>query len=139
MSENQTTPPAGAQTMNYAGAPVPATASDPKVRQWGMLCHLVALVGLLGNGIGFLLGPLVAWLVLRERDPFIDAQGKEAVNFQITMVIATAVCFPLVFVFVGLLLLPAIGVFDVVMVILASLKANQGESYRYPLTIRFLK
>jgi len=50
-----------------------------------MVCHLAALVGLLGNGIGFLLGPLVVWLFKKEDDPFIDEQGKEAVSFQIIM------------------------------------------------------
>ena len=55
------------------------------VYKWAMVCHLAALVGLLGNGIGFLLGPLVVWLFKNEDDPFIDEQGKEAVNFQITM------------------------------------------------------
>lgn len=108
-------------------------------RNWAMGCHLIALVGLLGNGLGFLIGPLIVWLVKREDDPFIDEQGKEAVNFQITMMGAIIVCVPLIFVGIGIVLMPLIGIFDVVMTIIAGVKAANGEHWRYPLTIRFLK
>ena len=108
-------------------------------RNWAMGCHLIALVGLLGNGLGFLVGPLIVWLVTREDDPFIDEQGKEAVNFQITMMGAIIVCVPLIFVGIGIALMPLIGIFDVVMTIIAGVKAANGEHWRYPLTIRFLK
>ncbi|NNF42061.1 MAG: DUF4870 domain-containing protein [Phycisphaerales bacterium] len=103
-----------------------------------MACHLLALVGLLGNGIGFLLGPLIGWLVKRESHPFIDEHGKEAVNFQLTMMIAFIVSALLVFVVIGLLLLPLLAILNVVLTIIAGLKASNGEHYRYPMTIRFL-
>jgi uncharacterized Tic20 family protein len=114
-------------------------APPREARQWAMGCHLVALVGLFGNGIGFLLGPLVMWLIKREDHPFIDDQGKEAVNFQLTMFIAIIVSVLLIFVVIGIILLPILGILNVVLVVVAAVKANNGESYRYPLTIRFLK
>jgi len=110
-----------------------------EVRNWAMGCHLIALVGLLGNGLGFLVGPLIVWLVKREDDPFIDEQGKESLNFQMTMMGAIILCVPLLFVFVGFVLMPLIGIFDVTMTIIASIKTADGEHWRYPLTIRFLK
>ena len=110
-----------------------------EVRNWAMGCHLIALVGLLGNGLGFLVGPLIVWLVKREDHPFIDEQGKESVNFQITMMGAIILCVPLLFVFIGVVVMPLIGIFDVVMTIIAGIKAANGEHWRYPLTIRFLK
>lgn len=104
-----------------------------------MLCHLAALVGLLGNGIGFLLGPLAVWLVKRDTDPFVDENGKEAVNFQITVLIAGAVSAVLVLVVIGILMLIVIGIAAVVLPIVVGLKARAGEVYRYPMTIRFIK
>ena len=106
---------------------------------WAMLCHLVALVGLLGNGVGFLLGPLVVWLLKREDDPFVDEQGKEAVNFQITMFIAALICAPFVLVLIGILFLIVIGLMMTIFPIIGAIKANEGESYRYPLSFRFIK
>lgn len=118
-----------------------AQASEiPKsARDWAMGCHLIALVGLLGNGIGFLLGPLILWLIKREDHPFINDQGKEAVNFQVTMMIAFLISALLVFVLIGIFLLPLLGIVDVVFTIIAGIKAANGEHYRYPFAIRFLK
>ena len=110
-----------------------------EAQNWAMGCHLIALVGLLGNGLGFLVGPLIVWLVKREEHPFIDEQGKESVNFQITMIGAIIVCVPLIFVGVGLFLMPLIGIFDVALTIIGGVKAANGEHWRYPLTIRFIK
>ena len=120
-------------------ADVTGEAKPKEARLWAMGCHLIALVGLLGNGIGFLIGPIVVWLIKREDHPFIDEQGKESVNFQITMMGAVILCIPLIFVAIGIVLMPLIGIFDVVMTIIAGIKAANGEHWRYPLTIRFIK
>jgi uncharacterized Tic20 family protein len=117
----------------------PAGELDREVRKWAMLCHLSALVGLLGNGIGFVLGPLVVWLIKKEDHPFIDQQGKEALNFQITMLLAAFVSALLILVLIGIFLLVAVGILMVVLPIVGAVKANDGEPYRYPLAIRFLK
>jgi uncharacterized Tic20 family protein len=112
---------------------------DKTVRNWAMGCHMIALVGLLGNGIGFVVGPMILWLIKREDHPFIDEQGKEAVNFQITMCIALFISALLIFVAIGIVLLPIVGIVDVVLTIIAGLKAANGEHYRYPFAIRFIK
>ena len=109
------------------------------VRNWAMLCHLSALVGLLGNGIGFFLGPLIVWLIKKEEHPFIDDQGKEAVNFQITMFIAFTIALVLSFVLIGIPLLLALGVLEIVFPIIAAVQASNGTHYRYPLALRFIK
>jgi uncharacterized Tic20 family protein len=110
-----------------------------EARQWAMGCHLIALVGLLGNGIGFVLGPLIMWLLKREDHPFIDEQGKESLNFQITMFIALLISGILALIFIGFVLLFIVGIVMTVFPIIAAIKANDGVHYRYPITIRFIK
>lgn len=103
------------------------------------LLHLSALVGLLGNGVGFVLAPLVFWLLKRDDNPFLDEQGKEAVNFQITMTLASIVAAVLIVLVVGIVLLPIVLLMMTVLPILAALRVRDGEDYRYPFTIRFIK
>ena len=110
-----------------------------EARKWAMICHIIALVGLLGNGIGFLLGPLIVWMLKKEEHPFIDEQGKEAVNFQITMFIAAFISALLVFVVVGIILLIIVGLLMTILPIIGAIKANDGEDFKYPLSIRFIK
>ncbi len=110
-----------------------------EARKWAMICHLSALIGLLGNGIGFLLAPLVIWLVKREDHPFVDEQGKEAVNFQITMFLALFVCIPLMLVVIGVILAVIVGFLMIIFPIIGAIKASDGESYRYPLSLRLIK
>ena len=123
--------------MNTYSEPL-ASGIPEEARTWAMICHLAALLGLLANGIGFLLGPLLVWLVKRKEHSFVDDQGKEAVNFQITMIIAFLIAGLLSLVVIGLLLLPVLALIEIVMPILAGLKANNGERYRYPFAIRLI-
>ena len=116
-----------------------AALSAQEALKWAMGCQLVALVGILGNGIGFLLGPLVLWLLKRDVDPFVDEQGKEAVNFQLTMLLAAFVSFVLVLVLIGFVLLLIVAIMMIVFPIIAAIKVSNGEHYRYPLAIRFIK
>ncbi len=117
-----------------------APAAIPRdARKWAMLCHIVALVGLLGNGIGFVLGPLLVWMIKKEDHPFVDEQGKEAVNFQITAIIAALVSGILCFILIGIPLLILVALGMIIFPIVAAVKTNDGEEYRYPLTIRFLQ
>lgn len=105
----------------------------------GMLCHLLALSGFLIPGVGNIVGPLVIWLMKKEAMPFVDSQGKESLNFQITITIAAIIGFILCFVFIGFLLLPVIAIFALVCVILASIETSNGKPYRYPFCIRLIK
>lgn len=105
----------------------------------GMLCHLLALSGLMGVPLGNILGPLVMWLIKREECAFVDACGKEALNFQISMTIYTIVAGFSLLVAIGFILLPAILIANLVLTVIASIQASEGKNYEYPLTIRFIK
>ena len=108
-------------------------------RMWGMICHLAALAGFVGIPLGNVLGRLIVWLIKREEFPLVADQGKESLNFQISMTIYGVICIPLMFVVIGFLLGLALLIADVVFIIIAAMKANEGALYRYPLTIRLIK
>lgn len=108
----------------------PETNKD--ARTWAMLSHLLAIP--LG-----IFGPLICWLVKKDEHPFVDDQGKESLNFQITILIAALVSGASIFACIGVALLPAVMIFDLVMCIIATMKANEGQRYRYPLTLRLIK
>jgi len=105
---------------------------DKDARQMAMLCHLLAIF------TGFL-GPLIVWLVKKDDHPFIDEQGKEALNFQFTVLIAAVGAGLSMLLCIGFIALPAVGVLNLVFTILATVAANKGEHYRYPISIRFLQ
>ncbi len=114
----------------------PSTSSD--VRTWCVLCHAAALLGLFFHFLGHILGPLIVWLMKRGDSPEIDAYGKESLNFQISMLIYHAIAFVLCFILIGIPILIALWILDIVLVIVASMKASEGKLYRYPFTIRFI-
>lgn len=116
----------------------PVPTPGPEARQMAMLCHLAALAGLV-IPFGNIVGPLVLWLVKKDADPFIDDQGKEALNFQITMTLASVVCMILMLVVIGFLLMLVLAVVWLVFVVIAANQANQGQAYRYPYILRLVK
>ncbi len=118
-------------------------------RTWDVLCHLSALAMLIGVPFGNIVGPLVVWLVKKSSSSSVDENGKEAINFQLSLtlylLVATAVTLGLMFLLIGFLLLPVliaalivVPVIDVILIGVAAYKASNGEIYRYPLTIRFI-
>ena len=109
----------------------PAGMDQKQERTWAMLCHLGGLIGFIP--------PLVIWLIKKDESSLIDDNGKEALNFQISIAIYVMISIVLMFVLIGFLLLSAVYIFNIVMVIIAAMKANSGERYRYPLCIRFIK
>jgi uncharacterized protein len=113
--------------------------SDKQDRTWAMFCHLTSLSVCIGIPFGNIIGPLVVWLIKKDEFAIVDEHGRESLNFQISLSIYSIISFFLCFAFIGFLLLPAILIAGLVFVIIASLKANKGEPYRYPLTIRFIK
>ena len=122
--------------MDQTPPPPQSTSSD--IRTWCVLCHASALLGLFFHFLGHILGPLVVWLLKRGDSPAIDACGKESLNFQISMLIYDAIAVILCFFLIGIPILIALWVLNTVLVIIASVKAGQGEFYRYPFTIRFI-
>ena len=108
------------------------------VRSWCVGCHLSALAGFVVPALGHILGPLIVWLIKRGYASEIDAHGKEALNFQISMLIYSLVAGVLCLVLIGFVLLAVLHILNVVFVIIAALRASEGQMYRYPLTIRLL-
>jgi len=104
-----------------------------------VLCHASALLGMLFHFPGQLLGPFIVWLLKRGSAPEIDAHGKESLNFQLSMLIYNGVALVLCLVLIGIPILVGLWLVNIALVIVASIKASDGELYRYPLTIRFLK
>ncbi|HDZ88458.1 MAG TPA: DUF4870 domain-containing protein, partial [Nitrospirae bacterium] len=83
--------------------------------------------------------PLILWLTKKDEYPLVDDQGKEAINFQISMTLYYIISSILILAFIGVLMLIGLSVFNLIVVIIASVKANKGEKYRYPLCIRFVR
>lgn len=125
------------ETPQAPSAPPPPPVSSDDEKMWAMLCHLAALAAFVFP-LGNVIGPLVVWLVKKDEFPLVEDQGKESLNFQISVTIYGAVAFLLVFVLIGFLLLPVVGLFYLIMTIVGAVKANQGIAYRYPLCIRFI-
>ena len=107
-------------------------------KQWAMLTHLAAFAAFL-IPFGNIIGPLLVWQLKKDLGPFVEKNGKEALNFQITIAIVALVCTMLMFALVGFILLPVLGLYWLILTIIAGVKANDGVTYRYPLTIRFIK
>ena len=118
--------------------PAPASSTSSEIRTWSVLCHASALLGLFLHFFGHLLGPLVVWLIKRDASPEIDANGKESLNFQISMLIYDAIAAILCIVLIGIPILIALWILNTVFLIIASVKTSEGKFYRYPFTIRFL-
>jgi uncharacterized Tic20 family protein len=130
-------PPAGSAPVDYASASTPGgyvgPAPDKDAMNMGMLAHLLGILGFLP--------PLIIWLVKKDAHPFIDDQSKESLNFQITLLIAwfavaIVSCLTLGF---GAVLVPIVIIANVILCIMAAMKAKEGIAYRYPFAIRLVK
>ncbi len=144
--------PSAAQTTGYSqpGAPTPSAASGQPVgystagtplsvsdeRLWAMLAHLSPFVAAF-VGLPFL-GPLVIYLLYRDRSPFVRSQSLEALNFQITLAIGYVISVVLIFLLIGIPMLVVLGIVSIVFQIIAAIAANRGEDYRYPFALRLV-
>jgi uncharacterized Tic20 family protein len=116
------------------GLPIPGQGklTEKDDRTFGMLAHL------LGIFTGFV-GPLIIWIVKKDESPFVDDQGKEALNFQIAMTIGIVISYFGIAIFVGCLTFPALLILNLILAIMGTVKANEGVAYRYPVNLRFIK
>ena len=125
--------------------PPPSGMPSAEERQWGLFGHLSSLSGLFTGGVGNIVGPLIIWLIKKDTMAFASDQAKEALNFNITLLIISVVLvlatvFTLgIAIFITLPLGVIIGIAWLVLTIVASMKANNGEAYRYPFTLRLIK
>lgn len=107
-------------------------------RTWALLCHIIALAAFVFP-LGNIVGPLVLWLVKKDQLPLVDDQGKESLNFQISVTIYAVAAGLLSLVLIGIPVLIALFIFWFVEVVLATIRANEGERFRYPLNLRLIK
>ena len=114
----------------------PALPADPIPSQdeknLGLIMHVLSLVGF------GLIGPLIVWLVKKDESAFINVQGRELLNFQISFVIYSIACIPLCFILIGFPLLIVLGVAAFVLTLIGLVKATEGKIYRFPATIKLL-
>lgn len=101
-------------------------------RTMGMLCHLL---GIFTNFVG----PLIIWLIKKDSSPYVDAQGKNALNFQLSFLIYYAVSGILCFILIGFLIEWILGILYIIFAIIGTVKASNGEFYKYPMAIELIK
>lgn len=107
---------------------------------WSMLIHLGgAIVSFLSYASLAFLPALIGFLVLKDRGPFVRENTRNALNFQLTMLIGVIVGWITTFILIGFLILLAVWVVNIVFSIIAAVRSNRGEVYQYPLTIQFIK
>ena len=121
-----------------APSTAPASEFSKDQRMWAMIAHLSAFAYYV-SGVGHILGPLIVWLAKRDGNPFVDDQAKEALNFQISVTIYGIGAAILCIILIGIPLLIGIHIFQIVCIVIAAIKANDGVAFRYPLNLRLIK
>lgn len=122
------------EIINPTGHPLPITGED---KQYAMFIHLSQLAGMIIPFLGWVL-PLILWQTKKDTSPFIDENGKIVMNWIISSLIYGIICFILFFLLVGFFLLIVMGICSLVFIIVGAIKANDGELWTYPLSIRFI-
>ena len=107
-------------------------------RTWAMLSHFSALCMFIFP-FGNILGPLIIWLIKKEEMSFVEDQAKEVLNFQISMTIYLLISGILCFILIGIPFLIGLGIFNVIITIIAAISANDGKYYRYPINLKLIK
>lgn len=115
-----------------------AQQKEKDARMWAMFCHLSALAGFI-IPFGNVIGPVILWSLKKDEFELVEDQGKEALNFQISILIYLFASAILIIAVIGILLLIGVALFCLIFTIIAAIKANEGEKYRYPLCIRIIK
>ncbi len=105
---------------------------------WGMVCHLGGLATYVGIPFGNIMAPLAIWLIKKNADPFVDSQGRESLNFNLSFTVYGIVAGLMCYIVIGFVVLPLILITHIVLVIRATLQANKGGSVHYPFTLRFI-
>jgi len=127
MTEGNATPP-----LNYQSATPGAVEENKDARNMAMLIYILAIF------TGFI-GPLIIWLLKKNEQPFVDDQGKEVLNWSITVFLAFIVCAILMVVLIGVFLMPVVAIANLVFLIMGALKAKDGIRYRFPFALRLIK
>src|SRR3954447_6906639 len=123
----------GQPASNPAAVP-PVQPAAPVSRTWEVLCHATGFAWCILPFFGNILGPLIVWLMKKSESPSVDAHGKEALNFQISMTIWGLLAAATWIIVIGFILTPAVVATAIVLTIIGTVKASNGELYHYPLT-----
>jgi hypothetical protein len=123
--------------MAETATPTAPTTISKEERNWAMLAHLSGLLAF-ATLIGGILGPLVMWLIRKDDMTFAADQAKEALNFQISVFVAGLIAGVLCLVLIGFVLLALLVIVDLILVIVAAVKASEGVAYRYPFNLRLI-
>ena len=124
--------------MSEESTPAIETTPSKDERTWAMLSHFSALCMFIFP-FGNILAPLIIWLIKKEEMSFVENQAKEVLNFQISMTIYLLISGILCFILIGIPFVIGLGIFNVIITIIAGIKANEGKSYRYPINLRLIK
>ncbi len=127
--------PAPQSSPSPTPSPAPADSGGSPTTDEKTMAMLAHLLGIVTS----FLGALLIWLIKKDQSEFVNDQGKEALNFQITFVLAYAACVALTFVVIGCFLMPVIVICNIIFCIMGALAANKGQRYRYPVAIRLIK
>jgi uncharacterized protein len=109
-----------------------------EARNWAMICHLSGFALYLLPPFGQVVAPLLIWLLKREASAYIDEQGREAVNFQISITLYMILAFFLIIFLIGVPLVLMVLLIHAILMVIAAIRASEGAAYRYPFTIRFI-
>jgi uncharacterized Tic20 family protein len=107
-------------------------------RNWAMLCHLSAFAGFFFP-FGGIIGPLICWLSRKDESAWVNVNGRNSLNFQLSMLLYIVLAIPLCFIIIGIPIIMLLGTLKVICLIVASVKAAKGGLFRYPLVIPFIQ
>ena len=107
-------------------------------RNWAMLCHLSAFAGYFFP-FGGIIGPLICWLTRKDESQWVDQNGKQSMNFQLSITLYMVLAIPLCFILIGIPIVIFLGFLEVICIIIASVKAAKGEEFKYPISIPFIQ
>jgi uncharacterized Tic20 family protein len=107
-------------------------------RNWAMFCHLAAFSGFFFP-FGGIIGPLVCWLTKKDESAWVYVNGRDSLNFQLSMLLYMVLAGPLCFIIIGFPILGMLITLKIVCVIIASVRAGKGETFKYPLAIPFIQ
>jgi uncharacterized Tic20 family protein len=107
-------------------------------RNWSMLCHLSSFAGFFFP-FGGVLGPLICWLSRKDDSQWVNINGRNSINFQLSVLLYMVLAIPLCFIIVGFPIIFVLVTLKVICVIIASIKASKGELFRYPFVIPFIQ
>jgi len=118
---------------SYSPPPPPASGSNADDRNLALITHLSGII------LGFIV-PLIIWLIHKDRSDkaWLTSQAKEALNFQITILIGYVICWILIFILIGAFLIWIVWIVNLIFCIIAAVAVSKGESYRYPFALRLI-